>query len=308
MDTGLIRLTPSEVLSTLLGQGSDEQKLILFDFRLPRIVIALLIGMGLAVSGTILQGITRNELADPGIMGINAGAGLAVLLFFAYYPTNQVAPALFVPIIAFIGGILAAILIYVLAHKKEDGVSPMRLVLMGIAVAAGISAAMFAISIRLSAFTFNFVTIWLAGSIWATSWKHVFVLLPWIVILIPFAIYRSRTLDVIQLNEHVAVGLGTSLTRDRLVFLVVAVALAASCVAIGGTIGFVGLVAPHLARRLVGPKHQYLTFTSALLGGLLVLVSDTLARLVIQPSEVPTGIIVALVGAPYFLYLLLKSK
>lgn len=308
MGMGKIALPPEAVIATVFGQGTGVQQLILFDFRLPRILIALLIGMGLAASGAILQCITRNELADPGIMGINAGAGLAVLMFFAFYPVNQATPTLMVPLITFAGGMGAAVLIYLLAHKKEDGVTPMRLILMGIAVAAGLSAATFAVSIRLDAFTYNFANLWLAGSIWASSWSHVAVLLPWIVILVPYTIYRSRTLNVIQLNEHVAVGLGASLMRERLTFLAVAVALAASCVAIGGIIGFVGLIAPHVARRLVGPKHQYLIFASALIGALLVLAADTAGRFVLQPLEVPTGIVVALIGAPYFLYLLMKSK
>ncbi|MFD0672564.1 FecCD family ABC transporter permease [Cohnella sp. GCM10027633] len=306
LNSGLIRLSPKDVFATLFGQGTGEQELILFDFRMPRILIALLIGMGLAVSGAILQGITRNDLADPGIMGINAGAGLAVLLFFAYYPINQAAPALFVPMIAFAGGFAAALLIYVLSIKKGEGISPMRLILMGIAVAAGISAATFAISIRLDAFTFNFVNVWLAGSIWATGYKHVLVLLPWILILIPLAIYRSRSLNVISLHEHVAVGLGSSVSRQRFFFLAVAVALAASSVAIGGTIGFVGLIAPHVARRLVGPQHQYLIVTSAFIGGLLLLLADTIARYGIESTEIPTGIVAAVIGAPYFIYLLMK--
>jgi iron complex transport system permease protein len=308
MDIGHIRLPPGAVFATVFGQGTAEQQLVLFDFRLPRIVISILIGMGLAASGTILQCITRNDLADPGIMGINAGAALAVLLFFTYFPVNQAVPTLFVPMVTFAGGMAAAILIYALAHKKEDGVTPMRLVLMGIAVAAGIAAVTFAVSIRLDAFTYNFVELWLAGSIWAGSWKYVQVLLPWIVVLIPFSIFRSRTLNVIQLNEHAAIGLGAALIKERLIFLAVAVALAASCVAIGGIIGFVGLIAPHVARRLVGPKHQYLILSSALIGGLLVLAADTVGRSLFQPIEIPTGIVVAVIGAPYFLYLLMRSK
>lgn len=215
MSVGTIPLEPGRVLRTILGSGSAEEELVVFDFRLPRIVIALLIGTGLASSGAILQCIARNDLADPGIIGINAGAGLAVLLFFSFFPVNQAAPSLFVPMVAFAGGMGAALLIFALAYTRDDGIAPMRLILIGIAIAAGIGAAMYALTIRLNNFVYRFVETWLAGSIWATGWSHVRALLPWILILLPFAVFRSRTLDILRLHEHIALGLGASLNRER---------------------------------------------------------------------------------------------
>jgi iron complex transport system permease protein len=185
---------------------------------------------------------------------------------------------------------------------------PIRLILVGIAVAAGISAAMIVLTIKLDPQQFQFVQVWLAGSIWGTNWKYVTALLPWIVILLPYVFYKSRIFNVLQLGDHAAVGLGTPVERERLKMLSAAVALAASCVAVGGGIGFVGLIGPHLARRLVGPSYQVLLPASALTGGLLLIVADTLGRWMMQPSEIPTGIVLAVIGAPYFLYLLAKSK
>lgn len=182
------------------------------------------------------------------------------------------------------------------------------MVLVGIAVAAGINAAMIVLQLRLRPENFQMLQIWLVGSIWGTSWKYVLALLPWLIVLLPYVFLKSRALNVLNLGDQTATGLGTPLERSRLGLLAAAVGLTGACVAVGGGISFVGLIAPHLARRLVGPKHEYLLPASALAGGLLVILGDTLGRWVLQPAEIPTGIVVAIIGAPYFLYLLTKSR
>ncbi|MDN9009647.1 FecCD family ABC transporter permease [Brevibacillus laterosporus] len=308
MNTGFIRLSPLELFQTLFGAGTDKQNLILFEFRLPRIVISLLIGAGLAVSGCVMQGISRNALADPGILGINAGAGLMVMLFISFYPTTAAAPIFLLPVLALIGAGLTAALIYSLAYKRYEGLSTTRLVLSGIAVAAGISAAMIVLTLKISPEKYQFVATWLAGSIWGTDWKFVLSLLPWILLLLPYVYYKARVMNVLTLGEQAAVGLGVSVSREQLVLIASAVGLAGSCVAVSGGIGFVGLIGPHLARRLVGPRHQILIPTAALAGALLVITADTIGRWMLQPSEIPAGIVVAVIGAPYFLYLLARSK
>ncbi len=308
MNTGYIRLSPSDLLMTLIGSGTDKQSLILFEFRLPRIVISLLIGAGLAVSGCIIQGISRNALAEPGILGINAGAGLMMMLFISFYPSTSAAPVFLLPVLALLGASVTAALIFVLSYKRHKGLSPTRIVLTGIAVAAGMSAAMIVLTLKLSPDKYQFVATWLAGSIWGTNWKFVLSLLPWIVLLIPYVFYKARVMNVLNLGEELAKGLGAPVAKEQLKLLAAAVGLAASCVAVSGGIGFVGLVGPHLARRLVGPKHEMLLPTSALTGALLVIVADTIGRWIMQPSEIPTGIVVAVIGAPYFLYLLARSK
>ncbi|NRR24560.1 iron ABC transporter permease [Brevibacillus sp. MS2.2] len=308
MNTGYIRLSPSDLLLTLIGSGTDKQSLILFEFRLPRIVISLLIGAGLAVSGCIIQGISRNALAEPGILGINAGAGLMVMLFISFYPSTSAAPVFLLPVLALIGASVTAALIFALSYKRHKGLSPTRIVLTGIAVAAGMSAAMIVLTLKLSPDKYQFVATWLAGSIWGTNWKFVLSLLPWIAILIPYVFYKARVMNVLNLGEELAKGLGAPVAKEQLKLLAAAVGLAAACVAVSGGIGFVGLIGPHLARRLVGPKHEMLLPTSALTGALLVIVADTIGRWIMQPSEIPTGIVVAVIGAPYFLYLLARSK
>jgi len=308
MNTGVIKLTPIEVLRTIFGQGDARQQLILFEFRLPRIVLAVLVGMGLAISGAILQGISKNALADPGILGINAGAGLAVMLYISFFPSTKAVPVYLLPVLAFVGSGITAILIYTLAYRRHEGITPMRLLLTGIAVAAGISSAMIVLTLRLSPENYQFVATWLAGSIWGSNWKFVVSLLPWLLILLPFVYSKSRVLNVLNLGEITAVGLGASIERERRWLLAASVGLAGASVSVSGGIGFVGLIAPHLARQLVGAKHQFLLPTTALLGGLLVLLADTIGRSIFEPSEIPAGIVVAIVGAPYFLYLLARLK
>lgn len=308
MNTGFMRLTPLEVLHTLIGDGTHQQKLILFDFRLPRIVISLLVGAGFAVSGCILQSLSRNVLAEPATLGITAGAGFAVIIFISFFPATTAAPIFVLPLLALLGAGLTAVLIYVLAYRKEDGLSPTRLILIGIAVAAGINACQLVLALRLDPQNYQFVATWIAGKIWGGDWRFVLALLPWIAILLPFTFYKARVLNVLNLGDHTSVGLGMRVEKERILLLAAAVALAGACVAVSGGIGFVGLIAPHLARKLVGPRHQVLLPACALTGALLLLTADTIGRWILQPAEIPTGIVVAIIGAPYFLYLLAKSK
>jgi len=307
---GMISIAPLDVIKAIVGSGTANDQLILFEFRLPRIVMALLIGIGLAVSGAILQGVTNNDLADPGILGINAGAGLAVVLYMFYFQTMTSSLGLLsifiLPLAALFGGIVAALFIYVFAWKK--GVTPTRLILVGIGVNAAFAAALIIFQLKMNPRDFIQATVWLSGSIWGTNWKFVLAMLPWIVILVPYAIYKSRYLNVLNLGDPLAIGLGTNVEKERRNLMLIAVGLAGACVAVGGGIAFLGLVAPHLSRRLVGPKHQFLLPTTALMGGLLLLIADTIGRNMLAPSEIPVGIVVSILGAPYFIYLLMKTN
>lgn len=308
MNTGYTKLTPFDTLRTLFGGGTDKETLILFDFRLPRIVISMLIGAGLSLSGCVIQGISKNALADPGLLGINSGAGMMVILYVLFFGAKSFLSVFTLPFLALIGAGITAIVIYVMAFKKGEGIAPMRLILTGVAVQAGISALTTVLVIRLDETQFDFVAAWQAGSIWGSNWKFVIALLPWLLILIPYVMMKSQILDVLTLGDEIAYGLGASVEKERRGLLGAAVALAASCVAVSGSISFVGLISPHLARKLVGPRHRVLLPACAMVGAVLVSVADTVARVIVQPSEIPTGIMVAIIGAPYFLYLLAKSK
>lgn len=305
LNLGFIRIGPLEVLQTFLGQGTDQQELVLYQFRLPRIVLALLVGVSLALSGSILQGVAQNGLADPGILGINAGAGVAVVALL-YFTAAGTAPAFALPAAAFVGAAGAAVLIYAFAYKGGT-VTPGRVLLVGIAVNAGLGAAMLVLSLRLDQQLYSYAVAWLEGTIAGTSWRYVVALLPWTALLAPLAFAKARTLNVLNLGENVATGLGAGVERQRLLLVGIAVALAGSAVAVSGGIGFVGLVAPHLARRLVGPNHRVMLPAAALSGALLLVIADTLARNLFAPVELPVGIVVAAIGAPYFLFLLART-
>lgn len=308
LNIGRYSISPPEVLQTLLGHGSKKQHIVLFDLRLPRMFIAVMMGAGLAVSGAVLQGIARNGLSDPGILGINSGAGLAVLMYVSFYPTTRAANPFLMPFLALLGAGLTAVFIYVLSYKRGHGISPTRLLLTGIAVGAGLSAVSIILTLQLNPRNMEFVATWQMGSLWGSNWQFVLALLPWLVVLLPFVYWKSRTLNMLSLNEQISGSLGVSINKERLVLLAAAVGLAASSVAIGGGIGFVGLLGPHMARRLVGPQHQYMLPITAGVGALLVLAGDTIGRSFMENTEIPAGVIISLLGGPYFIYLLMKVR
>ena len=310
LHTGTFRMSPVEVLKTLVGLGAEDQATILFDFRMPRMIVALLVGSALAVSGAIMQGLSRNPLADPGIMGINAGAGLSVVVFVYFFfgkvTMHSILSVFILPFFALVGAILAAVIIYALAWK--DGVSPIRLILVGIAVAAGFGAVSLVFSMKMTSNDFRFATIWLSGSLWGTDWKFVLSVLPWMLIFLPIAFMKAHVLNVMNLGDAAAIGLGLNVEKERRKLLFIAVCLAGASVAVAGGISFIGLMAPHLARRLVGGKHQIMLPTAALIGTLLLLFSDLLSRSLLTTSEIPVGLVISVIGAPYFIYLLVKTR
>jgi iron complex transport system permease protein len=305
MGIGHSSVSFDRILPTILGQGTFKEHFVLFEVRLPRILITILAGMGLAVSGSILQGITRNDLADPGIIGINAGAGLAVAVCFLYLPLEPENFVFLIPIFGFLGALVTSILIYFLSYKKGSGFQPIRLVLIGVAFSMALSGAMIIIISGAEHAKVDFIAQWLAGNIWGTDWPFIIALLPWIISLIPLAIFKSNQLNLLSLNEPVAIGVGISIEKQRFILLIIAIALAASTVSVTGGIAFVGLIAPHIAKALVGPRAQGFLPIAALLGGVLLLLADTIGRNIMD-TIVPAGIMTALIGAPYFIYLLIR--
>ncbi|ANA78984.1 iron ABC transporter permease [Paenibacillus glucanolyticus] len=309
LNMGTLKIPLAEVIKAFNGTGSEQNYTVLVHFRLPRMVIAILIGAGIAVSGAILQSVSRNALADPGILGINSGAGLAVVLYIFYFQgssfSSGVLSVYIMPFAALLGAFLATFLIYTLAWKQ--GVTPIRLVLVGIGINAAFAALIIVFQLMMDPNNFMQATIWLSGSIWGASWEYVYAILPWILLLIPLALYKSQNLNVLNLGDHTATGLGVKVERERRTLLFISVALAGACVAVGGGIAFLGLVAPHLARKWVGPRHQGMLPVSALIGALVLLVADMIGKNLMAPSEIPVGLVVSCLGAPYFIYLLIKD-
>ncbi|MFP7453504.1 FecCD family ABC transporter permease [Bacillus safensis] len=308
LNTGTLKLSPVMVVKTLFGFGDFQSETVLFDYRLPRIVVTMLAGIGLGIAGGILQSLSRNPLADPGIIGLNAGAAFGLIVFVTYFHALEGNPSLLIPLFTFGGGLLAAAVIVLLAYDRHEGLVPIRLILVGIAVAAGFSALTLYLSLKLDEDTYTFASRWLVGNVWGRDWIHVLALLPWIVCLVPLTLMQTNTLNALTLGDAVASSVGVRVQRKRLLLLTLAVGLASASVSMTGGIGFIGLVAPHLARRLVGSLHQYFLPVSALLGLLILVSADTIGRSIFAPNAIPAGVVVAFIGAPYFLYLLTKTK
>jgi iron complex transport system permease protein len=304
---GYSSLSYDRLIPSILGQGTFKEDFVLFSIRLPRILITLLAGMALALSGAILQGITRNDLADPGIIGINSGAGVAIAVFFLFMPVEAGSFAYLLPIVAFAGALLTALLIYLFSYSRETGLQPVRLVLIGIGFSMALSGIMIVLISSAEREKVDFIANWLAGNIWGADWPFIWAILPWLVLLIPFTLYKANRLNMLALSEPVAIGIGVSIEKERTVLLVTAVALAASAVSVTGGIAFIGLMAPHIAKAMVGPRNQLFLPLAILIGGWLLLLADTIGRNLLEPNGLPAGIMVALIGAPYFMYLLLKK-
>jgi iron complex transport system permease protein len=304
---GYSSLSYDRLLPTILGQGTFKEEFVLFDIRLPRIIITVLAGMALALSGSILQGITRNDLAEPGIIGINSGAGVAIAVYFLFFPIEAGSFIYLLPVVAFLGAVLTTVLLYLFSYKRHVGLQPIRLVLVGVGFSLALSGVMIVLISSAERQKVDFIAKWLAGSIWGTDWPFILALLPWLVILIPFTLYKANRLNILGLSEPVAVGVGIRIEKERIQLLVASVALAASAVSVTGGIAFIGLMAPHIAKALVGPRNQLFIPVSILIGGWLLLTADTIGRNITTAEGIPAGIIVSLIGAPYFIYLLMRK-
>lgn len=310
LNMGSLSIEPYEVIQTLIGQGSKSNEIAIFKIRLPRIVIAILVGIALATSGTILQGVTKNDLADSGILGINSGAALFVVIYI-YIMNGNVYDGISnltiftMPIVALAGAIFGAGLIYLLAWK--NGINSSRLLLIGIGINIAFTSLLTIFQLKFTTQEFNRVMAWTSGSIWGASWKYVLAILPFILIFIILTIYKSRYLDVLNLGDEVSIGLGIDVEKERRKLIIYAVILAGVATSVSGSIGFLGLISPHIARRLIGPKHKNLIPVASLIGVFILLVSDTIARNIIAPMEIPVGIVVSIIGVPYFIYLMLSK-
>lgn len=301
LSVGATEVSLGDVANALIGHTTDQAAQIVIDFQLPRVLLAWLVGIALAVSGAVMQGVIRNPLAAPDIVGVTKGAGFAgmlLLLALPGLPVFAIVPA------AFVGGLAAAALVYLLAYRR--GATPVRIALVGIAVSAAFEAGIRFLLVQ-NPLDVSAALIWLTGSLFGRSMSSVFEILPWVLVLVPLIMIWARKLDVLGLGDDLAAGLGEPVERTRRILLLFAVALASAAVAVSGTIGFVGLIAPHMARRVFGGRHLASIPSAAVFGVLLMLIADMLGRGLAPPLEIPAGLVTAVVGGPYFLYLLVKT-
>ena len=280
---------------------NDKNYFTLMEYRLPRALLAIIIGSALAISGVLVQSVVRNPLASPDILGINNAAGLVAVTVLIFLPNLAF---YWLPIFAFIGGVLSFILLWMICGFNFR---PIKMAIIGVALSA-LWAAISHYLMLTNPVEINTAMLWLTGSLWGRSWAYVNVVLPWLLVLLPLPFIFCRDLDTLGLGENKAATLGVSVNKTQILVLVLAVALSTTAVAICGPIAFLGLVAPHLARKLVGGRHRTLLPAVMLIGTLLLQISDILARVIDPPTELPAGILTAIIGAPYFFYLLMRTK
>ena len=304
LSVGAAQISFQEVCNWVSGGGelTEVQEAILGRSRLPRLIVALLVGINLSIAGLLLQLVTRNPLADPGLIGVTAGAGLAATIVLALYP--KAASAL--PIAAFSGALISSIVVYAVSWRPGAGSSPIRMILAGVAVNAILGAVigflMTAYSDRIPSMMF-----WTSGSFNGRSWMHFYLLWPYSLIGVIGSALLIPKLKILEMGEDTATSLGINAGQVRLFTFVIAALLAGSAASVAGLVGFVGLVVPHLVRLLVGRSVSLLP-TCAVGGACLLVWSDVAARAILPPSEIAVGVITGLLGGPYFVYLLYKSR
>ena len=282
-------------------QPDNKNYFTLMEYRLPRAVLAILLGGALAISGVLVQSVVRNPLASPDILGINNAAGLVAVSVLMFLPNLAF---YWMPIFAFLGGVLSFVILWIVCGFNFR---PIKMAIIGVALSA-LWAAISHYLMLTNPVEINTAMLWLTGSLWGRSWSYLNVVLPWLVILLPLPFIFCRDLDTLGLGENKASTLGVTVNKVQISVLVLAVALSTTAVAICGPIAFLGLVAPHLARRLVGGRHRTLLPAALIIGALLLQLSDILARVIDPPTELPAGILTAIIGAPYFFYLLMRTK
>lgn len=304
---GYTSLTHGDILRILLGGGTDQEVLILIKLRLPRIFLAIVTGSGYALSGCIMQTVVRNPLADPSIMGINAGSSLFVVIYLTYAGTLSFFQFMSLPIVAIVGALLTAVIVFHLSTSNHE-LKSSKIILNGIAIQLGLNGVMTLFVLYLDSMQVDFLTRFQAGSFYNATMNLVYPTAVGIILCLVYLLCKTKTLDLMLLGNDLATGLGIKVKEEKTKFIIVAVIAAAVCVSASGSLNFVGLVSPHIARKLVGNKHKYLIVTSVLIGSILVMISDAIGRVILGTTTLPVGLVTSMIGAPYFLYLLVKGK
>ncbi|MBG9447992.1 ferrichrome ABC transporter permease [Cytobacillus firmus] len=301
---GAIWISPSVVWDSFVSfQAGQIEHQLIREVRIPRALAAALIGAALAVAGTIMQGITRNPLADPSIIGITHGAGLAIAISLAFVSSGSYWILL---IWSFAGSAAGAMLVLSFSMISKERISPVTLTLAGAALSTLFSALSTGIALYFQ--VAQDLSFWFAGGLSGTKWQHVFILLPAVIIGILLSLWISRSLTILALGEEVAAGLGQSQQKVRWIGLIAVILLSGAAVSIAGAIGFIGLVVPHIVRMLIGSDYRWLIPLSAIAGALLLVLADIGARMINPPFETPVSAVTALIGVPFFLYLSRRKR
>lgn len=295
----------SEVLGAFFAPSGSDDQLVVLELRLPRTVLGILVGMGLGLAGGLIQALTRNPLADPGILGVNAGASLAITIGVAFFGISSITGYIW---FAFGGALIATVGVYIIGSAgRSRSVDPIRLTLAGVAVAAvltGLTKAILLTNER----AFDAFRSWDVGAIAGRDFDTISAILPFIVIGTVLALALSHSLNAVALGDDLAASLGTSVNRARVLSILAVTLLAGAATAAAGPIGFIGLMIPHIARWIVGPDQRWILGYSVVLSPILLLASDVIGRVVMKPGELQVGVVTAFVGAPVLIALVRRKK
>jgi len=299
---GASNTTMNDVWLALFSKHSTESATIIHDIRLPREIGAVFVGAALAVSGAIMQALTRNPLAEPGLLGLSAGASAMLAISFALFPSLS-----YVGIIAacFIGALIGTVMVFSISAAKKGAMSPFRIVLAGAAVSAFLYAVEQGVGLYFK--VSKDISMWTAGGLIGTSWTQLQMMIPFIVGAILIAIIFSRQLTILSLDENVAIGLGQNIGLIKAILFAIVTILTGTAVALVGNIAFVGLMVPHIVRAITGTDYRYIIPMSAIIGAILMVFADTVARTINAPYETPVIAVVALLGLPFFLVITRKG-
>lgn len=298
---GSVNIPVKEIIHIFLGKGDEINRSIVMDMRLPRIILAVFAGASLSISGALLQSVMRNPLADPGITGVSSGASLVAIIIMIYFPKFQGV----LPLMAFLGAMMACGIVFLLSW--DNGLNSLRIILAGVAVNAMFLGATSLLSI-LNSEKIQGVLLWINGSLAYRGWREVRYFVPYSILGIILSLFCIKGANILSLGDNVAINLGNNVNRTRLLLSLVAVFLAGVSTSVVGIIGFIGLIVPHISRLILGYDYKYLIPMSGVLGGILLLLADTMARFIARPLELPVGVIMSMIGGPFFLILLRRRK
>lgn len=310
LSIGQIYIPVPDVIKAVFGIEKAGNSLIINSMRLPRTLVAFLVGASLGLAGSILQGVVKNPLADPGIMGIIDSGSVGALIFLTLFTdpkNNSLTVSIFYqPVFAFFSAFLAVLLVYFLAFKK--GVTPYRLIMIGIAISGAAKAISSILIINGPVIFIKEAQTWITGTVYGANWTHFKLLGSWFFVLFIITLIFTRELNLQNLEDNVSKGLGSPIEKNRFLFMILSAALASGAVAIGGGIGFIGLIAPHISRKLTNSSFENIILLAPLIGGTITVISDLAAKTLFFPLDLPVGVFTASIGAPFFIYLLVKNQ
>ena len=306
MYAGTLDVSWERIFQTLIGKGTASETKILWIFRLPRSVTAMLAGLSLSLAGVIMQGVTGNEIATPSLLGITSGSSLGVVLLIYFKKLGYSVGNIPLPIGAVFGGFAVFFVLYCLSLKSK--LSPAKFILNGVAVSSCVGAITTILTYRFSPSDTNYMNIVMSGSLTGATWDKIFLVLPLLVVVLYYVSYKSKYLNILNLGEEISIGFGVDLLKERKKLLYTTVFLSSIAAYLAGGLSFIGLLASHISRKLVGGNFKKLIPATILVGMLLMVLADALARSLFAPEEIPVGNMLSMIGAPYLMYLLLKTR